>query len=112
MSVHPRALLFLALLAPAFALSPTALADGCVELDYTNYADGIGLSVKPTSQTILFSFFTGSPGDGVETVIEITPALCPGGLGLGTGGDNRTLLPDPLAVIRTIPGVGPLIPLP
>lgn len=109
MSVPPRAV-FLTLVITV-ALLPAAGADGteeCIDAILGYHADGLGFSLDPMGQTIMFLAESGMPGEGVVVGFVVHPPSCVGipGVGIIPGDDHS---PDPMA---TAGNARSLIPLP
>ncbi|HVM46153.1 MAG TPA: hypothetical protein VM582_09480 [Candidatus Thermoplasmatota archaeon] len=95
--------MLIAVMMLAVATVPTAVADECVEVRTSTFADGLRL-VANAARSIAIGVYSGAPGEGVGMVVVISPVLCGG---VGVGGSNATV--DPVALLQQLP---PLIPLP
>lgn len=101
MYVAPRALLLsLALLAVTF--TPTATADECVEVVTSYFGEGLRV-IASASRTVALGLVSGQPGDGIRTVVVVSPALC-GGIGFGLGAATH----DPVGWLEKAPKHLPL----
>lgn len=110
MSIAPR-IGVLSLILMLSALTPTAAASGCIDVEYWSFGEGLHV-IADTGREIALGVTSSSPGDGIAAVLIITPALCSGvGVGLDWN-DVPTLVPDVADTVE--PALGstlfPLLP--
>ena len=109
MSMLPRVGILSLILALAL-VPPTASAEGCLDVDYSYFGEGLRI-IANSGRQLAFGIVSGDPGQGVGIIVIITPSLCgPLGIGVGTNGA------DPLATLgeaqRTLDTAMTHLPLP